>query len=142
MIGYFEHTVTVDFDHTTFSGEVHFVTFMRWQGVCRDRFLRTHAAEVLDEGTRLHTVRAECEFFSALTLDDEVSIRMRLEELSRRDLQFTFDFVRLRAGREALVARGRQRVVCVERTGLAERQVPLRLREALLPYVESPVLTA
>jgi enediyne biosynthesis thioesterase len=102
-------------------------------------FLLEHAPTVLDEirdGLKLFTIRAECEYLSEATAFDEVAIRMRLEELTQTQIVFAFDYVRVRDGKEELIARGRQRIACMrganESTGPA--RVPEQLRRALEGY--------
>jgi len=102
-------------------------------------FLLEHAPSVLDdlrEGLKLFTVKVECEYLSEATAFDELSIRMRLEELSQTQIVFAFDYVRLRDGREELIARGRQRVACMrgENAATAPERVPEQLRRALEGY--------
>ena len=99
-----------------------------------------HAPTVLDDlrdGLKLFTVSAECEYLSEATAFDEVAIRMRLEELTQTQIVFAFDYVRIRAGREELVARGRQRVACMRgaNEATAPARVPEQLRRALEGYV-------
>ncbi|WP_436494329.1 acyl-CoA thioesterase [Actinokineospora sp. HUAS TT18] len=139
-MGYYEYRHTVETDETTLVGNVHFVAYLRWQGRCRENFLKEEAPTLLADGLRLHTVKAECEYFSEILAADELSVRMRLEELTRTQLQFTFDYVRFRGGSEKLAARGRQRVACVVGSTTEPKlsDVPRPLRDALLPYAESP----
>jgi len=141
MDDYFEHRHTVGFEETNLVGNVYYVNYLRWQGRCRELFLKDRAPEVLDElraDLKLFTLRVDCEFFAELTAFDEVSIRMRLAELAQTQIQFSFDYVRLEPdGRETLVARGVQRVACMR--GPNTRTVPARVPEplirALRPYL-------
>lgn len=137
MSGYYEYRHVVETEETNLTGNVHFVNLLRWQGQCRDRFLKSSGA--LADGMRLHTVRAECEYFAEITASDELSVRMRLEELTRTQLQFTFDYVQLRADGENLAARGRQRVECCVAANAETVDIPVPLRNALRPYAETPV---
>ncbi|CRK62024.1 4-hydroxybenzoyl-CoA thioesterase family active site [Alloactinosynnema sp. L-07] len=137
-MGYYEYKHTVETGETTLVGNVHFVAYLRWQGRCKENFLKEQAPALVADGLRLHTVKAECEYFSEILAADELSVRMRLEELTRTQLQFTFDYVRFRAGSEKLAARGRQRVACVVGAEPKVSEVPGGLRDALLPYAESP----
>ncbi|GGS41983.1 MULTISPECIES: acyl-CoA thioesterase [Actinokineospora] len=130
MTGYFEYLHTIEFDEVQVTN-VHFSTYLRWQSTCRDRLLR----KVSPPEMRLRIDKAECEFFTLATVDDELSVRMRLEELTPTQLQFTFDYVR--TSDACLVARGRQRVACV--VGTEEVLVPPGVRAAALPYAETPV---
>jgi enediyne core biosynthesis thioesterase len=85
---------------------------------------RVFAEQVRDD-LKLFTLKVECEFFAEITAFDEASIRMRLEELTQTQIQFTFDYVRLGDGAESLVARGRQRVACMR--GPNTNTVPTRV---------------
>jgi len=103
-------------------------------------FLLEHAPSVLDElrdGLKLFTISVECEYLSEATAFDELAIRMRLEELTQTQIVFAFDYVRIRDGKEELIARGRQRVACMrgENANTAPARVPEQLRRALEGYV-------
>ena len=139
MEQYYEYRHVVGFEETNLVGNVYYVNYVRWQGRCREMFLLEHAPTVLDEirdGLKLFTIRAECEYLSEATAFDEVAIRMRLEELTQTQIVFAFDYVRVRDGKEELIARGRQRIACMrganESTGPA--RVPEQLRRALEGY--------
>lgn len=147
MSDYYEIRHTVGFEETNLVGNVYYVNYLRWQGRCREMFLKEKAPDVLAEvmvDLKLFTVRVECEFLGEISAFDELSIRMRLEELTQTQVQFSFDYVRLIAGNEELIARGRQRIVCMR--GPNGRTVPTRvpdgLRTALSRYtVRSAELT-
>jgi enediyne biosynthesis thioesterase len=90
---------------------------------------------VLDEmrgDLRLLTIGAECDYLSGVTASDELSIRMRLEELTGTQMTFGFDYVRLGDGTEDLLGHGRQQVACMRASESAS--VPGRLRTALERY--------
>jgi enediyne core biosynthesis thioesterase len=142
MAGYYELRHTVGFEETNLVGNVYYVNYLRWQGRCREMFLKEKAPAVLAEvrvDLKLFTLKVECEFFAEITAFDELSIRMQLEELTQTQIQFTFDYVQLAEGRENLVARGRQRIACMrgENMATAPTRVPEQLREALAPYAQS-----
>src|SRR2546430_4459132 len=110
---YYEYTHTVGFEETNLVGNVYYVNYLRWQGRCREMFLKQKAPAVLRElqdDLKLFTLRAECEFFSEITAFDELSIRMRLDELTQTQIQFSFDYVKVHEEQETLVARGVQRI--------------------------------
>jgi enediyne biosynthesis thioesterase len=137
--GYYEYRHVVGFEETSMSGNVHYVNYVRWQGRCREMFLQDHAPDVLEQirdDLKLFTLKVRCEFFGDARAFDEVSVRMRLEELTRTQIAFAFDYVLLRGGQERLIARGRQRVACMRgpnrRTEPSE--VPRSLRMALEGY--------
>lgn len=139
MSDYYEVRHTVGFEETNLVGNVYYVNYLRWQGRCREMFLKERAPEVLADvrgDLKLFTLRVDCEFFAEITAFDELSIRMRLEELTQTQVQFTFDYVLLREETETLVARGRQRIACMRgpNTATVPTRVPEELREALAPY--------
>jgi len=136
---YYEYRHLVGFEETNLVGNVYYVNYIRWQGRCREMFLHDKAPGVLDDirkDLKLFTLKCECEFLAEITAFDELSIRMRLEDLTQTQLGFAFDYVRLRDGAEDLVARGRQRVACMRgpNTDTRPSRVPEPLRAALAPY--------
>jgi enediyne core biosynthesis thioesterase len=131
---YYEIRHIVGFEETNMVGNVYYVNYLRWQGRCRELFLKEKAPDVLAElqaDLKLFTLRVDCDFFAELTAFDEVSVRMRLAELAQTQLQFTFDYVRLDPdGSQTLAARGSQRVACMR--GPNTRTVPARVPESLV----------
>ena len=146
MEQYYEYRHLVGFEETNLVGNVYYVNYLRWQGRCRELFLREKAPAVLDElraDLKLFTLKCECEFHAELAAFDELSIRMRLEELTQTQIGFAFDYVRLRGEGEQrvedLVATGRQRIACMRGPSAATRpaRVPEQLRAALSQYTAS-----
>ncbi|HXM56843.1 MAG TPA: acyl-CoA thioesterase [Candidatus Dormibacteraeota bacterium] len=147
MEEYYEYRHVVGFEETNLVGNVYYVNYLRWQGRCREMFLREHAPDVLDDlrgDLKLFTLKCECEFLSEITAFDELSIRMRLEELTQTQIGFAFEYVRIVDGYEDLVAKGRQRAACMR--GPAGRTEPTRvpesLRRALSRYAMAPARAA
>lgn len=147
MADYFEYRHTVGFEETNLVGNVYYVNYLSWQGRCREMFLKLQAPDVLAEvqdDLKLFTLKVDCEFYAEITAFDELSIRMRLADLARTQLEFTFDYVRLSPdGGESLVARGRQRVACMRgpNNATAPAPVPGSLVSALQPYApDQPAL--
>jgi enediyne biosynthesis thioesterase len=139
MTDYYEIRHTVGFEETNLVGNVYYVNYLRWQGRCREMFLKEKAAAVLEEvkdDLKLFTLKVECEFFAEISAFDELSIRMRLEELTQTQVQFSFDYVQVTDGMDKLVARGRQRIACMRgpNTNTVPARVPQALQEALAPY--------
>ncbi|MFC5288140.1 acyl-CoA thioesterase [Actinokineospora guangxiensis] len=139
--GYYEIRHTVGFEETNLVGNVYYVNYLRWQGRCREMFLKQKAPSVLrevQEDLKLFTLKAECEFFAEITAFDELSVRMRLDELTQSQVQFSFDYVKLHEDGqgETLVARGVQRIACMRgpNTATVPCRVPADLRRALAPY--------
>src|SRR5262249_41904321 len=74
------------FEETNLVGNVYYVNHLRWQGRCRERFLKDHAPEILQELTRglsLATVHCSCDYYEELSALDEVLIRMHLEDITQ-----------------------------------------------------------
>lgn len=139
MSDYYEIRHTVGFEETNLVGNVYYVNYLRWQGRCREMFLKERAPGVLEDvrgDLKLFTLKVECEFFAEITAFDELSVRMRLEELTQTQVQFSFDYVCLDGDTESLVARGRQRIACMRgpNTATVPTRVPEELREALAAY--------
>jgi enediyne biosynthesis thioesterase len=146
----YEYRHVVGFEETNLVGNVYYVNHLRWQGRCREMFLRDHAPEVLQElqrGLALATTRCSCEYFEELAPFDEIVVRMRLGSLQQSRVTMVFEYWRVRAASvgcrpaEELVARGEQQVACMRREG--ERTVPVAvptsLREALRLYADDDV---
>lgn len=133
----YRHVVT--FQDTNVVGNVYFAMHLAWQGVCREHFLRDHAPGVLRQlqhDLALVTVSCQCEYLAELVAFDEVIIRMSLVEALHSRLDLRFDYVRITAGGEELVATGRHRVACMKRDGhhLVPAAVPDELLTAALRY--------
>jgi enediyne biosynthesis thioesterase len=135
----FEYRHTVGFEDTNVVGNVYFVNHIRWQGRCREMFLREHAPSLLKElarDLRLMTLRCTCEYFQELNAFDEVLVRMRLASVAQNRLVLRFDYARVRDDKEELVARGEQEIACMRQgeQGAVAIPVPPALREALRAY--------
>ena len=141
----FEYRHLVGFEETNLVGNVYYLNHLRWQGRCREMFLREHApgvAQQLQTGLALATTHCACEYFSELVAFDEVIVRMRLASMIQNRLELEFDYWRANSGGggdgggEELIARGRQGIACLRRTadGTVPEPIPDELREALRPY--------
>jgi enediyne core biosynthesis thioesterase len=135
----YEYRHIVSFQETNVVGNVYYTNHLAWQGRCREMFLREHAPEVIPElsrGLALATVRCSCEYFSELSVFEEILVRMRLAEQVQNRLTLTFEYFRNKAGAEELVARGEQQIACMRREGerLVPVPVPASLRNALAAY--------
>jgi enediyne biosynthesis thioesterase len=144
---YYEYRHVVSFEETDLVGSVYYVNYVRWQDRCREMFLLEHAPDVLEELRRdlkLSTVDSEYEQVAEISAFDEISIRMRLEELTQTQISLAFDYVRLHEGAKELIARGRQRVECVRGVDgdTTPARVPPQLGAALEAYAEVPATVA
>lgn len=138
----YEYRHIVGFEETNLIGNVYYANHVRWQGRCREMFLRDRAPDVIEaikHGLVLVTTRVACEFMAELVAFDEVILRMRLGELGQNRITMNFEYWRHTRGGEELVARGEQQVACMQREGeqVVPIPVPAQLREALREYATS-----
>ena len=138
----YEYRHIVGFEETNLIGNVYYANHVRWQGRCREMFLRDRAPDVIEaikHGLVLVTTRVACEFMAELVAFDEVILRMRLGGLGQNRITMNFEYWRHTRGGEELVARGEQQVACMQREGeqVVPIPVPAQLREALREYATS-----
>lgn len=134
----------VAFEETNLVGNVYYVEPIRWQGRCRELFLRDHAPQVLtalrDGSLTLVTLHCACDYLAELSAFDEVEVRMSLVEVAQNRIDLSFETWRIAApatgGAESLVARGRQSLACMSRRAgdLVAVPIPPTLLAALEPY--------
>ncbi|WP_212567774.1 acyl-CoA thioesterase [Microcystis aeruginosa] len=141
MMKAYEYQHIVSFEETNLVGNVYYANYVRWQGRCREMFLRDCAPEIikdLSQNLALVTVRVSCDYLSELFAFDRVAIRMRLGGLTQNRITMLFDYWRITDEGETLVARGEQQAACMRREGekLVPTPVPEELREALHLYAE------
>lgn len=139
MAPYYEYRHTVGLEETNVVGNVYFVNHIRWQGRCREMFLKDHAAGVMKrllEDLSLVTVSCACNYFAELMALDEIAIRLYLDDLTRNRITLRFEYWRIHPAPEELAAEGRQEIACMRRAGgrLEVEEVPLELARALAPY--------
>jgi enediyne biosynthesis thioesterase len=135
----YEHRHLVGFEETNLVGNVYYVNHLRWQGRCREMFLRDHAPEILEElarGLALATVRCSCDYLAEIEAFDEIAVRMRLGGIVQNRITLLFEYWRQAGEGEELIARGEQVVACMRREGkrAVPAAIPGALREALKPY--------
>lgn len=140
---YYEYRHVVGLEETNLVGNVYNVNYVRWQGRCRELFILEHAPGVLDElsgDLELRPISSEYEYLAEIAAFDEVSIRMRLKELTQTQIGLAFDIVRVRDGVEDLVARCQQRVACMRGVNgdATPAQVPPQLASALNAFAIAP----
>ncbi len=136
----YEYRHVVSFEETNLVGNVYYANHVRWQGRCREMFLREHAPEVLDElqnGLALVTTRVACEYYAELAAFDEVLIRMRAGEVTQSRVTMLFDYLRRKEDREELIARGEQQTACLRKENgqAVATPVPRPLRDALDRFI-------
>src|SRR5215510_4941073 len=110
----YEYRHIVAFEETNLVGNVYYVNHLRWQGRCREMFLREHAPSVLEElrhGLALVTTHCSCDYLEELAPFDEVLIRMTLGAIAQSHLTMHFEYWR----GSQLVATGSQQIACMRR---------------------------
>ena len=133
----YEHKHIVGFEETSLVGNVYYANFVRWQGRCREMFLRERVEGILpmlQNDFALVTTKVSCEFIAELTAFDELIIRMSLGALKQNRIAMRFEYWQQTKEGEKLVARGEQEVACMRRSdsGLIPLdRVPENLRNAL-----------
>jgi enediyne biosynthesis thioesterase len=134
----FEYRHVVTLEETNLLGNVYFTNYLRWQGHCRELFLRTHVPEVfedLDRNQALVTMRCSCEFFAEGMAFDEVAVRMHATDVVQNRITLRFDYWRTNESPEELLARGEQQLAWFTRDG--ERFLPQPVPEALLAAIDA-----
>lgn len=131
----YEYKHIVGFEETNLVGNVYYANFIRWQGRCREMFLRENASDVLEmfrNGFAMVTTRVSCEYLNELNAFDELTIVMKLGEIKQNRVAMLFEYWR----GEELVARGEQEIACMQRDGdsIFPTNIPLSLSSALQNY--------
>jgi enediyne biosynthesis thioesterase len=131
----YEYRHVVGFEDTNLVGNVYYVNHLRWQGRCREMFLREHAPGLLAEfaaDLALVTLFCSCEYLEEIAAFDEIAVRMTLGALTQSRLTLQFEYWR----GSQMVARGEQQIACMRRRDgkLMPAPVPESLRDALRAY--------
>lgn len=133
----YEYHHVVSLEETNAFGNVYFAHFARWQGRCREMFLREYAPEVLADFTgevRLVTTKCSCEYFAELAAFDTLTIRMHASDIGTSRLTLSFEYWRTNNAHRELAARGEQEVAWLSREG--GRLTPTRIPQRLLTAIE------
>ncbi len=136
----YEMRHTVSFEETNLVGNVYYANHVRWQGRCREMFLRDSCPGVLRElagDLALVTLHCSCDYLAELEAFDEVRIAMYFDDLARNRLTLRFEYFRVNPdGSETLCARGTHQVAAMRRTAGALEPCPLpeEMVDALGPY--------
>jgi enediyne core biosynthesis thioesterase len=136
----YEYQHVVGFEETNLVGNVYYVNHLRWQGRCREMFLRDHAPAVLkdlEQGLALVTVRCSCDYAAELLAFDRIVVQMRLGAFKQNRITLLFEYWRQQAPTPELIARGEQQVACMRREGerMLPTSIPTALQAALQQYM-------
>jgi len=139
-VRFYEHKHVVSFDETNLVGNVYYANHIRWQGLCREMFIREHAPGLLEElkrGLLLVTIRCSCEYYAEVFAFDEIAIRMRLVDTTQNRITMGFEYLRHTSSGDELVARGEQQVACMRMEGETPvpTPIPAALKDALAFYI-------
>jgi enediyne biosynthesis thioesterase len=139
---YYEWRHIVTFEETNLVGNVYYANHIRWQGSCREIFLKEHAPEVLEQFSKdlvMVTTRVSCEYFDELFVFDEVILQMRAGSITSSRIVMLFDYLRQETQGEELIARGEQQVACLLKGhwAMVPAPIPKSLQEALTPYLSN-----
>ena len=134
----YHHIIT--FEDTNLVGNVYYANHIRWQGRCREMFLRDNVPEILKElelGLVLVTTRVSCEYIHELRAFDQIIIRMRAGSVSQNKVIMLFDYLKVHSGSEELIAKGEQQIACMIKTesGVIPTPIPQVLLTALADYI-------
>jgi len=135
----YEYRHVVGFEETNLVGNVYYANHLRWQGRCREMFLRDKAPSVLaefDQGLCLITTHCSCEYLAEVSAFDEITIRMRLGKMMQNRVLMVFEYWRRVGEGEEIIARGEQQIACMlrEEGRLKPIAIPRALHEALQMY--------
>jgi enediyne biosynthesis thioesterase len=105
----FEYLHTVSFEETNLIGNVYFANYLKWQGICRERFLQEKAPGVLEDiqnGLALVTISCSCNYFGELMAFDKVLVGMYLLGIQQNKVKMRFEYLKMLDGENQLVAEG------------------------------------
>jgi enediyne biosynthesis thioesterase len=137
----------VTFEETNALGNVYFSNFIKWQGVCRERFLKDHASELVEQfgdSLKIATLDCSCSYYWELYPFDRLLIEMHLDGPERAGAATPSDALRIcfKYWKEAeparlLAAEGEQTIVFLHlrAPNIWERgRLPDALKAALIPF--------
>ena len=93
----YEHLVS--FEETNSLGNVYFSNFLKWQGICRERFVKQYAPELITQfsaGLKIATLSCSCTYYWELYAFDTVSVEMFLDDSKTAGIASEPDLLRLR----------------------------------------------
>ena len=111
---YYEYHHLVTFDDTNSVGNVYFARFFQWMGSCREVITAEHYPELVTDikrGFGFATEFAHIDYAQECFLFDKILIKMKVTDLSRTRIEFSFDFVNEK--KNSIIATGKQAVIWV-----------------------------
>ncbi|NNC95393.1 MAG: acyl-CoA thioesterase [Chitinophagales bacterium] len=133
MRKFYRYEHIVGFEETNLVGNVYYANHIKWQGRCREMFLKDHAPAMLEELEKgklaLVTLNCSCEYFGELKAFDRVVLEMELGKLNRNRLEMLFRYTL----NDKIIAKGKQEIACMIRSehGLEPSPFPDYMQKAL-----------
>ncbi len=113
----YEYHHIIGFEETNLTGNVYYANHIRWQGRCRELFLKDNASEIIDDlknGLLLITTRVSCEYYSELYAFNAIILRMQAGAISQNRVTMLFDYICINENdEEQLMAKGEQQIACM-----------------------------
>ncbi|WP_116070122.1 acyl-CoA thioesterase [Asanoa ferruginea] len=131
----------VSLEETNATGNVYFSQYVKWQGHCRELFLKETGDWVVRElGDRyaLVTTWCRCDYFIETEAFDEICMHLWMSDVTQNRMTLEFEYWRVSAGPAELVARGSQQLAWLERDDdrrMRPRPVPRELLESIGGYI-------
>jgi len=136
----FEYLHTVSFEETNLIGNVYFANYIKWQGICRERFLQEKSPGVLQDiqdGLALVTLSCSCNYFGELLAFDKVLVCMYLVHVQQNKVKMRFEYLKINEEKNQLVAEGLHEIGFFMRkdTNLIPVKVPSYIHNELDLYL-------
>lgn len=107
----------VEFSETDMAGIMHFSNYFRFMESAEHAFFRSLGHSIVpkdgDAKVGWPRVHAECDYRRPLRFEDEVEVRLLVEEKSQKTIRYRFVFSKVNGGAPEEVARGALVVACV-----------------------------
>lgn len=107
----------VEFSETDMAGIMHFSNFFRFMEAAEAAFYRSLGFSVAmkQSGYGWPRVHAECDFERPLLFEDEVEVKLVVEEKRARSVGYRFQILKTEGDQTFTAARGNIVIVCVTR---------------------------
>lgn len=135
---YYEYKHIVLFEETNVVGNVYFANFIKWQGACREMYLKHNVPEIIDEVNKgellLITLHCSCDFISQLFAFDEVILGMTLDKINHNRISMLFHYFKEDAtGEKKTIAKGTHEIGFYRKINdvIKPSEIPINLKRIL-----------
>ena len=115
----YEYKYVVSFEDTNLVGNVYFTNFFKWQGKCREFFIKDNAPILLEKIEKNElvfiTINCSCQFLAELKAFDEVLILMSLESSQNNRIKMSYEYFKIENNFNKKVAIGTHEIGCFRR---------------------------